>query len=86
MAVVVTVFRVVGEMMTEMGMYRECFLQFVDLGMTTEGVGGVEGGEDCGGTKVGGGSEGVSRMGSTGRIVKRFEGRGEGVVDAGGVG
>ena len=83
MAVVVTVFKVVGEMMTEMGMYKECFLQFVVLGMTMEGTGGVEGGEDCGGTVVGDGSEGVSGMGSTERAAKRFEGRGEGDVDAG---
>ena len=83
MAVVVTVFRVVREMMTVTGMYKECFLQFVDLGMTMEGAGGAKGGEDCGGTVIGDGSEGVSGMGSTGRAAKRFEGRGEGVVDAG---
>ena len=53
--------------------------------MTTEGTGGVEGDEDCGGTVVGDGSEGVSRMGSTERAAKRFEGWGEGVVGAEGV-
>ena len=83
MAVVVTVFRVVGEMMTETGMYKECFLQFVDLGMTMEGAGGVKGGEDCGGTVVGDGSEGVSGMWSTERAAKWFEGLGEGIVGAG---
>ena len=82
MAVVVTVFRVIGETMTETGMYKECFLQFVDLGMTTEGTGGVKGGVDCGGSVAGEGSEGVSGMGSTGRAAKRFEGQGEGVGDA----
>ena len=85
MAVVVTVFRVVGEMMTETGMYKECFLQFVDLGMTMEGTGGAKGGEDCG-TESGDGSEGESGMGSTGRASKRFKGWGEGDVDAGEVG
>ena len=65
-------------------MYRECFLQFVDLGMTTEGVRGVGGGED-GGVVVGEGSEGVSGMGSTGRAEKRFEGWGKGTVGAEGV-
>ena len=54
--------------------------------MTVEGTGGVEGGKDCGGIVVGDGSEGVSGMGSTGRAVKRFEGWGKGVVDAGEVG
>ena len=83
MAVVVTVFRVVGETMTVTGMYRECFLQFIDLGMTTEGAGGIKGDEDCGGTMVGDDSEGVSGMGSTERAAKRFEGWGEGVVGAG---
>ena len=83
MAVVVTVFRVVGEMMTVTGIYRECFLQFVDFGMTTKGTGGVGGGVDCGGIVAGDGSEGVSRMGSTGRAVKRFEGWGEGAVGVG---
>ena len=82
MAVVVTVFRVVGEMTTVTGMYKECFLQFVDLGMTMEGTGGAKGGEDCGGTVVGD-SEGESGMRSTGRAAKRFEGRGEGVVGVG---
>ena len=86
MAVVVTVFKVVGETMTEMGRYKECFLQFVAFGMTTMGIGGVKGGEGCGDSVVGEGSEGVSGIGSTGRAVKRFEGRGEGVVDAGEVG
>ena len=86
MAVVVTVFKVVGETMTETGMYKECFLQFVDLGMTTEGTGGVKGGVDCGGSVVGDGSEGVSGMGSTGRAAKRFEDCGEGFVGAGAVG
>ena len=85
MAVVVTVFRVIGEMMTEIGMYRECFLQFVDLGMTTEGTGGVRG-DEVGGAEDSVGSEGVSEMGSTGRAAKRFEGWGEGVVGAGEVG
>ena len=65
------------------GIYRECFLQFVDLGMMTKGTGGVKGGVGCGGTVVNDGSEGVSGIGSTGRAAKRFEGRGEGVVDAG---
>ena len=86
MAVVVTVFRVVGEMMTVTGMYRECFLQFVALGMTVEGGvwdGGVEGGEDRGGAMVDDGSEGVSGMGSTGRATKRFEGWDEGIVGTG---
>ena len=82
MAVVVTVFRVIGETMTETGMYKECFLQFVEVGITTEGTGGVKGGVDCGGSMVGDGSEGVSGIGSTGRAAKRFEGRGEGVVGA----
>ena len=86
MAVVVTVFKVVGEMMTETGMYKECFLQFVDLGMTTEGTGGFWGGEDCGGVMDGNGSEGVSGVGSTGRTAKRFEGWGEGAVGVGEVG
>ena len=89
MAVVVTVFKVVGEIMRETGMYRECFLQFVNFGMTEKGGvwdGGVEGGEDSGVSVVGVDSEGVSGMGSTGRAIKRFEGRGEGVVDAGEVG
>ena len=86
MALVETVFRVVGEMMRETGMYRDCFLQFVDLGMTEGETGGVKGGEDCGGAVDGGGSEGVSGMGSTGRAVKRFEGWGEGAVDTGEVG
>ena len=31
MAVVEIVFKVVGEMMTEMGTYRECFQQFLDF-------------------------------------------------------
>ena len=31
MAVVVTVFKVVGETMTVMGIYRECFQQFLDF-------------------------------------------------------
>ena len=31
MAVVVTVFKVVGETMMEMGIYRECFQQFLDF-------------------------------------------------------
>ena len=31
MAVVEIVFRVVGEIMMETGIYRDCFLQFVDL-------------------------------------------------------
>ena len=84
-AVVVTVFKVVGEIMTETGMYRECFLQFVDLGMMEEGGvwdGGVKGGEDGGGTVVSDGSEGVSGIGSTGRAAKQFEDWGEGVVGA----
>ena len=83
MAVVVTVFRVVGEMMRETGMYRECFLQFVDFWMTEEGIGGFWGDKDCGDAKDGDGSEGVSGMGSTGRTVKQFEGWGEGAVGAG---
>ena len=29
--VVVTVFKVVGEMMTVMGRYKECFRQFIDF-------------------------------------------------------
>ena len=82
MAVVVTVFKVVGETMTEMGRYKECFLQFVALGMTTVGLGGVKGGEGCGVSVVGGGLEGVSGIGSTGREEKWLEGRGEGVEDA----
>ena len=86
MAVVVTVFRVIGETMMETGMYKECFLLFVDLGITTEGTGGVKGGVDCGGSVVGDGSEGVSGMGSTGRAAKRFEGCGKGFVGAGVVG
>ena len=69
MAVVVTVFRVVGETMRETGMYRECFLQFLDLGMTEEETGGVKGGEDCGSAMDDDGSEGVSGVGSTGRTV-----------------
>ena len=83
MAVVVTVFRVVGETMTVTGIYKECFLQFVDLGMTTTGTGGTKGGVDCGGSVVGDGSEGVSGMGSTERAAKRFEGWDEGIVGAG---
>ena len=83
MAVVETVFRVVGETMMVMGTYRECFLQLVDLGMTTKGVRGVGGGEGCGGTVVGDGSVGESGMGSTGRAAKRFEGLGEGAVGMG---
>ena len=31
MVVVVTVFKVVGETMMEMGIYRECFWQFLDF-------------------------------------------------------
>ena len=96
MAVVETVFRVVGETMTVIGIYRDCFLQFLDFGITTKGAGGVKGGEGCGGAEggdvwgMGGegdglvdGSEGVSGMGLTGRAAKRFEGRGEGIVDVG---
>ena len=83
MAVVETVFRVVGEMMIETEMYRDCFLQFVDLGMTEGKAGGVKGDKDCGGAVDGGGLEGVSGMGLTGRAVKWFEGRGEGTVGAG---
>ena len=82
----VTVFKVVGEITTETGMYRECFLQLVDLGMTEVGGvwdGGVKGGEDSGSTAVGDGSEGVSGIGSTGRTAKQFEGWGEGIVGAG---
>ena len=88
MAVVETVFRVVGETMTVMGIYRDCFLQFLDFGITTKGADGVKGNEVCGGTVVGDGSVGESGMGSTGRAAKRFEGWGdwEGVVDAGEVG
>ena len=82
MAVVETVFRVVGETMTVMGIYRDCFLQFLDFGITTKGTGGVWGDEVCG-TEVGDGSEGESGMGLTGRAAKRFEGRGEGDVDVG---
>ena len=63
--------------MTVTGMYKECFLQLVDLGMTTKGTGGG------GGTVVGDGSEGVSGMGSTERAAKRFEGWDEGIVGAG---
>ena len=51
--------------------------------MTEEGTGGVKGGEDCVGTVVDDGSEGVSGMGSTKRAAKRFEGWGEGIVGAG---
>ena len=86
MAVVETVFRVVGETMTVMGIYRDCFLQFLDFGITTKGAVGVRGGGVCGDSVVGRGSEGESGMGSTGRAAKRFKGRGEGVVDAGEVG
>ena len=53
MAVVETVFRVVGETMTVMGIYRDCFLQFLDFGITTKGAVGVKGGEVCGGTEDG---------------------------------
>ena len=93
MAVVETVFRVVGETMTVMGIYRDCFLQFLDFGITTKGAVGVCGGAEDGDIwGMGGGegdglvddgSEGESGMGSTGRAAKRFEGRGEGNVDAG---
>ena len=55
-------------------MYRDRFLQFVDLGMTEEEVGGVKGSEDCGGAVDGGGSEVASGVGLTGRAVKWFEG------------
>ena len=51
--------------------------------MTVEGTGGVQGDEVSGDVEDGGGSEGVSGMGSTGRAAKRFEGWGEGVVGAG---
>ena len=85
MAVVVIVFKVIGETMMVTGMYRECFLQFVALGMTEEGIGGVRGGED-GGVVVGEDLEGVSGIGSTGRAAKRFEGWGEGDVGVGFVG
>ena len=98
MAVVETVFRVVGETMTVMGIYRDCFLQFLDFGITTKGADGVKGGEVCGGVEDGDvwgikggegdglvedGSEGESGIGSTGRAAKRFDGRGKGDVDAG---
>ena len=53
MAVVETVFRVVGETMTVMGIYRDCFLQFLDFGITTKGADGVEGGEICGAAEDG---------------------------------
>ena len=84
--VVVIVFKVVGEIITETGMYRECFLQFADLGMTEGETGGVWGDEDCGGILVGDVSEGISRTGLTGRAAKRFENWGEGFMDAGEVG
>ena len=83
MAVVETVFRVIGETMTVIGIYRDCFLQFLDFGITTKGADGVKGGEDCGGSVGGDGSEGASGMVSTGRTAKRFEGWGEGNVDVG---
>ena len=86
MVVVVIVFRVVGESMTEMGMYRDCFLHFVDLGMMGEEVGGVKGVMGSGAAVDGDGSEGVSGMGSTGRAVKWFKGWGEGIVGLGEVG
>ena len=86
MAVVETVFRMVGETMREMGMYGECFLQFVDLGMMEGETGALKGNEDCGGAMDSGGSEGVSGMGSTGRAVKWFEGWGKGTVGTGAVG
>ena len=67
----------------EMGIYKECFLHFVDLGMTQGEAGGVKGGEDCGGAVAGVDSEEVSGMGLTGRAAKRFEGWGEGAVGSG---
>lgn len=40
MVVVVTMFSVTGETMTETGMYKDCFLQFRDLEMTEGEDGG----------------------------------------------
>ena len=98
MAVVVTMFRVAGETMTETGMYRDCFLQLRDLRM----VEGDEGG-DRGVSRivvawrtVGVTGEGVdvtvvskvrvswgSGVGLTERAAKWFEGLGKGIVGVG---